>query len=353
MTLKTFCTLIFALISILNGCVPEPAAKLPLTETAPTDASWYSIYFTTPRDPAASTLRGGPDAALVEAIDQAVLSVDMAAYSLDLWSIRDALLRAHRRGVSVRLVVESDNRDSDELIEIADAGVPVLGDRREGLMHNKFAVIDRYEVWTGSMNFTVNGAYRNFNNLLRVRSSRLAANYLAEFEEMFIQDMFGPGSPADTPFPSQKIDSTQIETYFSPDDHVSARIIDTLQRAESSIQFLVFSFTSDEIASTLIEQAVNGVNVQGVLDSGQVSSNIGGEYDNLRQGGVAVRRDSVSGKTHHKVFIIDGITVITGSYNMSHNAETLNDENILIIHNADIAARYTDEFVKLYASAVP
>jgi len=117
------------------------------------------VYFTAPQGPAANTLRGGPDAALAEAIDQAVLSVDVAAYSLDLWSIRDALLRAHRRGVSVRLVVESDNLDSDELIQIAEAGVPVLGDRREGLMHNKFVVIDRYEVWTGSMNFTVNGAY--------------------------------------------------------------------------------------------------------------------------------------------------------------------------------------------------
>lgn len=353
MSLKIFCTLISVLFIVFSGCVPESATKSPIAETAPSAASWYSVYFTTPQDPAASTLRGGPDAALVEAIDQAVLSVDIAAYSLDLWSVRDALLRAHRRGVAVRLVVESDNRDSDELVEIAEAGVPVLGDRREGLMHNKFAVIDRYEVWTGSMNFTVNGAYRNFNNLLRVRSSRLAENYLAEFEEMYIQDMFGPGSPADTPFPSHKIDSTQIETYFSPDDHVSAHIIDTLQGAESSIQFLVFSFTSDEIAATLIERAAHGVNVQGVLDSGQVSSNLGGEYDNLQQGGVAVRRDSVSGKTHHKVFIIDGRTVVTGSYNMSHNAETLNDENILIIHNADIAAQYTDEFVKLYGSAVP
>lgn len=311
------------------------------------------MYFTAPQDPTANTLRGGPDAALAEAIDQAVLSVDMAAYSLDLWSIRDALLRAHRRGVSVRLVVESDNLDSDELIQIAEAGVPVLGDRREGLMHNKFAVIDRYEVWTGSMNFTVNGAYRNYNNLLRVRSSRLAENYLAEFDEMYVRDLFGPGSPADTPYPTQAIDSTQIETYFSPDDHVSNRIIDTLQGAESSIQFLVFSFTADEIARTLIEQAANGVIVQGVLDSGQANSNIGGEYDNLQQGGVAVRRDSVSGKTHHKVFIIDGRIVITGSYNMSGSAETRNDENILIIHNADIAALYTDEFVKLYASAVP
>ena len=63
-----------------------------------------------------------------------------------------ALVKAHRRGVDVRLVMESDNLDSHDPQALKDAGVPVLGDRREGLMHNKFIVIDRTEVWTGSMN---------------------------------------------------------------------------------------------------------------------------------------------------------------------------------------------------------
>ena len=152
MSLKITCGLIFALVSFCTGCIQGTTITITPAETSPNEAGWYSVYFTAPQGPAANTLRGGPDAALAEAIDQAVLSVDVAAYSLDLWSIRDALLRAHRRGVSVRLVVESDNLDSDELIQIAEAGVPVLGDRREGLMHNKFVVIDRYEVWTGSMN---------------------------------------------------------------------------------------------------------------------------------------------------------------------------------------------------------
>jgi phosphatidylserine/phosphatidylglycerophosphate/cardiolipin synthase-like enzyme len=52
---------------------------------------------------------------------------------------------------------------------------------------------------------------------------------------------------------------------------------------------------------------------------------------------------------HHKVIIIDARTVVAGSYNFSQNAETQNDENVLIVHDAGTAARYTQEFERLIA----
>ena len=54
-------------------------------------------------------------------------------------------------------------------------------------MHDKFTVIDGREVWTGSMNYTVNDAYFNDNNLIRLRDSAAAQAYAAEFDEMFNQ----------------------------------------------------------------------------------------------------------------------------------------------------------------------
>ena len=51
---------------------------------------------------------------------------------------------------------------------------------------------------------------------------------------------------------------------------------------------------------------------------------------------------------HHKVIVIDGKKVITGSYNFSKSANKKNDENIIIIDNADIANQYLDEFKRLY-----
>jgi len=186
-------------------------APLPGTPTS----NWFSVYFTDPAGTAAKSLRGGPDAHLAAAINAAKLSVDIAAYELDLYSVRDALIDAHRRGVTVRFVTDSDNIEKHEVQDLKDAGIPVLGDRHEGLMHDKFVVIDRLEVWSGSMNYTINDAYKNNNNLIRIRSPHLAEDYTAEFEEMFINDQFGPDSPANTPYPSLSVEGTPIEVYFS------------------------------------------------------------------------------------------------------------------------------------------
>ena len=147
----------------------------------------------------AKNFEGGPDEALANAIDKARLSVDMAIYSLNLWSIRDALIHAHQRGAVVRLVMESDNMDNQEIQQIQDAGIPIIGDQREGLMHNKFVVIDHAEVWTGSMNFTTSGAYEDNNDLIRIRSTQVAEDYTTEFNEMFEEDMFGPDSTRRNP----------------------------------------------------------------------------------------------------------------------------------------------------------
>jgi phosphatidylserine/phosphatidylglycerophosphate/cardiolipin synthase-like enzyme len=313
--------------------------------------SWYSIYFTDPSSPSADTYRGGPDAALAAAMDEARVSIDLAVLDLNLWSVRDALIRANQRGVRVRVVVDSDNLEENEVQELVDAGIPVLGDRREGLMHNKFTVIDRMEVWTGSMNYTITDGYRNNNNLIRLRSSKIAEDYTTEFEEMFVDDLFGPDVRAATPYSEVKVDGTLLEVMFSPDDGVSGRLVELLAGAQESIQFLAFSFTSDDLAEVLLERAAAGVRVSGVMDAGQAESNSGGEYERFRSNGLDVFLDGNEDKMHHKIFIIDGKIVVTGSYNFSTSAETRNDENILILHNQDVARSYSEEFQRIMLAA--
>lgn len=344
-------------ILLLSGCLyplnrtasPQDTLHPAAASQEPQQAEWFDVYFTRPDQD--TGLRGGPDAQLVAAIEEAQLSIDVAAMQLDLWSIRDALRDAHRRGVQVRMTTDNQYIDEDEVRELIEAGIPVRGDRGDGLMHHKFVVIDRQQVWTGSMNLTVNGAYRNDNNLIRMRSSRLAEDYTVEFEEMFSDSRYGIASKADTPFPHLRVDGVELEAYFSPDEGAAARIVELIEEAQSHIYFLTFSFTSDEIAGAILERAAAGVEVAGIFEADQVDSNEGTEYERLRAAGLDVRLDGNPNQMHHKVFIIDGETVVTGSYNFSYNAETRNDENTLILHSEAVAGKYLAEFERIRSEA--
>lgn len=285
-----------------------------------TDEGWYDVYFSQPDAPGSSRLHGGPDSALAQAIGEARYSIDVAVMRLDLWSLRDALLDADRRGVNIRVVVDSDYILVNEIQDLIGAGIPVVADRRESLMHHKFTVIDQLDVWSGSMNYTINGAYRNDNNLIHIRSSKLAQSYTREFEEMFMDDRFGALSEADTPYPRVNINGIEVEVYFSPDDHVLRRLVSLINAAEESIEFLAFVFTSDPLAEALIARGADGVRVRGVIERGQANSS-GSEVGHLVLAGLDLRLDANRDKMHHKVFLIDGEIVVTGSYNFSRNAE--------------------------------
>jgi phosphatidylserine/phosphatidylglycerophosphate/cardiolipin synthase-like enzyme len=54
---------------------------------------------------------------------------------------------------------------------------------------------------------------------------------------------------------------------------------------------------------------------------------------------------------HHKAIVIDGEIVICGSFNFSDNADRSNDENLLIIYNRGVAAKFEEEFQRLHKAA--
>jgi phosphatidylserine/phosphatidylglycerophosphate/cardiolipin synthase-like enzyme len=247
--------------------------------------------------------------------------------------------------------MESDNLDRSDPQRLLEAGISILGDRREGLMHDKFVVIDGSEVWMGSMNFTDSGAYEDNNNLMRIRSVKMAENYTKEFEEMFVDDKFGEDVVPETPNPRVTIDGTPIDVYFSPDDQVQKSFVELVENAEKNITFLAFSFTADEIGEAVMARAEDGVKVQGVMEQEQINSNAGTEFDPFMQAGLDILRDGNQGQMHHKVMVIDNSIVIFGSYNFTNNAEGKNDENLLVIYNEDIAAQFIAEFQRVYAQA--
>jgi len=169
---------------------------------------------------------------------------------------------------------------------------------------------------------------------------------------MFVDDRFGPLSIADTPNAAVTIDGTRVETWFSPDDGVAARLVELIDDSQSRVDFLVFTFTSDALAEALLRATERGVTVRGVIELDQVEA-AGSDYARLRQAGIDVRQDTNPGTMHHKLLLIDEGVVATGSYNFTRSAEESNDENVIILYSPEAAAELEDEFAGIYQAATP
>jgi phosphatidylserine/phosphatidylglycerophosphate/cardiolipin synthase-like enzyme len=311
---------------------------------------YYHIYFTEPV-PEGGALTGGIDGHLVALIGSAKSSVDIAFFEFNLPSVAQALIAAHQRGVQVRVVYDDEHTDPEPpFTDLLDAGIPATPDRRGDYMHDKFAVIDGTTVWTGSWNMTVNGTYYNNNNVIVIISPRLAQNYTAEFEEMF-GGAFGPTSPANTPNPQITIDGTVIENYFAPEDDVMPKVVEEVLGATDSIHFMAFSFTHSDLSAAMLDRAAAGVEVAGIFEERGANASYG-QCPVLLAAGQFVRLDGNPRTFHHKVIIIDGKTVILGSFNFSNSANEDNDENLLIIHDPNVAAAYEAEFNRRLAESV-
>ncbi|MBI5302831.1 MAG: phospholipase [Chloroflexi bacterium] len=329
----------------------------PPTPAPPSDggATWYQVYFTTPKYPdREADHHGGLNDKLTEFINSAQTSVDIAIYQLDSPNVTQALLDAKKRGAAVRVVTDvnifNDAKENPPFKKLQQAGITIIAGNSNAIMHNKFVVIDKQAVWTGSWNFTENDTYRYNNNGILIQSSELARNYTATFEKMFGDKKFGPARKAGGTTPRLTIDGVPVENYFAPEDKVAGKIVARLKQATRTIDFLAFSFTDDDIGNTVRERAQNGVQVRGVFENTGSETQFS-EYGKMKRAGLDVWQDGNPYLMHHKVFIVDGKTVILGSFNFSQNAETENDENLLIIDDASLAQAFTAEFARVYAQA--
>lgn len=337
---------------------PSPIAVQSAT-TESGIGNYFTAYFTSPPlDHEATGIEGN----LISLIENAQVSVHGAFFEMDLPNLADALVLAAARGIDVRLVYDNEQMtDTDRaqiLSKLADAGIPLVPDERSAFMHNKFFVIDGKIVWTGSFNYTENASHKNNENAVVFNVPGLAENYEREFSEMFAGE-FGPTSTSDTPYPQISFDGITISNYFAPEDEVMAKVIAKVKGATDSINFLSFSFTDVNLAYTMSELALNDdIAVQGVFETSQsrgysVCSYLQERGKNIEGNGrIVVKLDSNSGTMHEKVIIIDDRIVIFGSFNFSGNADTSNDENLLIIDDPNIASLFEQEFQKVFDAGI-
>ncbi|HEX6383351.1 MAG TPA: phospholipase D-like domain-containing protein [Anaerolineae bacterium] len=316
---------------------------------------WYEIYFTNPDCGSEEQRSGGLDETIAEDLRAAELQVDVAAYDLDARPIVGALIDLAERGIRVRVVTDSDNAALPGINRLRQSGITVVEDERSALMHNKFIVIDGRFVWTGSMNLTSNGAYCNNNNFVRFDSPELAANYLAEMDEMYVEALFGPRSPASTPNQRIRFDGVLVENYFAPEEKLAPMIAQTVAGAQSEILFMAFAFTHEDVGDAIVMRAQNGIAVRGVFET-TGSSTPFSYFPAMQSAGLdnlQVRQDGNNRIMHHKVIVVDRDTVIFGSFNFTASADDSNDENIIIVHDPTFASFFVEEFESVWNEARP
>jgi phosphatidylserine/phosphatidylglycerophosphate/cardiolipin synthase-like enzyme len=319
--------------------------------------NWWTVYFTTPNTTTdVNDITGTVAEALVAQINAAQETIDIAAFEFNLTPLAEALIDAHKRGLQVRWLTDNEyglGVDGDEghgqFALLQEAGIPVRTDARSALMHNKFWIFDRQRVWTGSTNATVNDVFRNNNNVLLIDSPVVAAMYEREFAELWAGES-GPTSPSTVEEQSTTIDGSSVQVYFAAEDKAISHLVPLIEGAQSQVRFMAFSFTHDALGNALLARAEAGVDVQGIFET-RGSETASSELPRLFCAGLAVRQDGNPRTFHHKVFIIDEAIVVTGSLNFSENADTSNDENVIVVSNRDLAAHYLQEFAARWAEA--
>lgn len=320
--------------------------------------NFWEVYFTAPLNTTnRNEFVGGTDTVVASVINAAQRTLDIAAFEWDNEVINDALLEAIDRGVTVRMVADNEHTIEDDgslMADIEAAGVPIVYDNRSDLMHDKFMIVDSATIVTGSTNWTMNGVYRNYNNLLVLRNLPQAVQfYQSEFNDMFSKKVFGSKKTGGKTIAFTAPGNIPMEIYFAPKDDVIGKINAYVLGAKTTIRFMAFSFTQDSLGAAMLKAAQGGVTVQGIFEK-TGSNTTFSEMKNLFCAGLDVRQDTYGGVMHHKVIIIDNQIVIAGSFNFSDNAVKGNDENLVIIKDADLAAQFLAEFDRVQkVSAAP
>ncbi len=135
-----------------------------------------------------------------------------------------------------------------------------------------------------------------------------------------------------------------VEAHFSPKGGCTDAVVREIGQARKEVLVQAYSFSSRPIAEALVAAKTRGVEVTVLLDK----SNETETYSDLPlflEQGLAPLVDAHHAIAHNKVMIVDRRTLITGSFNFTHQAEAENAENLLILKGYPALAKaYLDQF---------
>lgn len=285
---------------------------------------------------------------LMRYLDTAKESIYAAIHELDLLGVARKLAQRAEDGIYVEIIVEKDylhhavNHYIIEMLE--EAGVKYRTDYNSGIMHNKYIVVDKKRVWSGSANYTEHGYFFHYNDSLWLEGEDVAKRFLQDYFSLINPQRSASGDTFKD-YTAYCVGDVPVELYFSPGDRPTRFVERAVKSAKKRIDIATFVFSHKGIAQQLKFQKVP---VRGVFDNSfaKVTWPYVPFYDlaKIKTGRVKLKWDSEEAKVHHKLMIIDDGTVITGSLNFSKNAEKINNENMMIFSNSQTATNLVREY---------
>ncbi|MCS6782057.1 MAG: phospholipase D-like domain-containing protein [Gloeomargarita sp. SKYBB_i_bin120] len=431
---------ILILTAVPLGCGLRPRVR-PLPQDPAIQAYFNQSQAAVYRDPYRKAVpsRYGDnfEAIILQEIENATRSIDVAVQEIRLPLVAKALVRKHQAGVRVRVILENtynvalsqlteaqvdelnphsrsryeevfklidtngDGRlspdevnNGDAIIILQNGNVPLIddtadGSKGSGLMHHKFMVFDDRRVLVTSANFTTSDMHGDFgspesrgnpNALLVIDSPEVARLFIEEFNFMWGD---GPGGATDSRFGIQKplrapqtlnLGSGTVTVMFSParrrqwHQSTNALIAETLSQAQRSIDLALFVFSEQPLVDAMEPLTAKGVRIRALIEP-----DFAYKYysEALDMWGIALPRKGTckyepnnapwsnpvrevgvpklpkGDRLHHKFGLIDNYIVIVGSHNWTPSGNHNNDETLLVIRNATVAAHFQREFERL------
>jgi phosphatidylserine/phosphatidylglycerophosphate/cardiolipin synthase-like enzyme len=131
---------------------------------------------------------GNAELLVIQTIDQAHRSIDVAAYSFTSTAIATALERAAGRGVTIRVVMDKNQARTrfSPVSSLARSGISIRLNDQFASMHDKFMVVDGTTVETGSFNYTRSAQARNAENVIVLRDApAIARSFDTQWESLW------------------------------------------------------------------------------------------------------------------------------------------------------------------------
>jgi len=319
-------------------------------------------------------------------LGEARRSLDLAQYDFHLGPetaalVGGAIKAAAARGVAVRMIYDVGHRNpipvppppEPDVTLISSLGVPhrpIAG--IPDLMHHKYVVRDGEIVWTGSANWTDDSWARQENVIVIAESTKLAADFTADFEQLWSKGIVEASGFVD-PNPV-RVAGNNVRAWFTPGfgEALSRRIAKRIRRARRRVRICSPVLTVAPVLSALSERISEGLDIAGCLDRPQIEGviyqwgidgNAAWKLPLLRQ---ALKADfsakpstpwgeqTVHDFMHAKVTVVDDV-VFAGSFNLSRSGEQ-NAENVLEIEDAKLGDRlagFIDEVRARYPRFTP